>query len=141
MAEELKTRRINREDMLELTRRMTISRNCFSRVVGAYFDEEGYVDGTFNIHFLKLSKADQGKNLKLAKAIPFADTNRQLKEYVFPEMAKKPGSIWQHFTKSWERSLTKTGNMDFICFMAAMMCREKATTRQNSGNPKKYIRS
>lgn len=83
MAEELKTRRINREDMLELTRRMTISRNCFSRVVGAYFDEEGYVDGTFNIHFLKLSKADQGKNLKLAKAIPFADTNRQLKEYVF----------------------------------------------------------
>ena len=55
MAEELKTRRINREDMLELTRRMTISRNCFSRVVGAYFDEEGYVDGTFNIHFLKLS--------------------------------------------------------------------------------------
>ena len=152
MAEELKTRRINREDMLELTRRMTISRNCFSRVVGAYFDEEGYVDGTFNIHFLKLSKADQGKNLKLAKAIPFADTNRQLKEYVFPETAKKPGSIWQllmalkecelkHFTKSWERSLTKTGNMDFICFMAAMMCREKATTRQNSGNPKKYIRS
>ena len=91
MAEELKTRRINREDMLELTRRMTISRNCFSRVVGAYFDEEGYVDGTFNIHFLKLSKADQGKNLKLAKAIPFADTNRQLKEYVFPETAKKAG--------------------------------------------------
>ena len=65
--------------MLELTRRMTISRNCFSRVVGAYFDEEGYVDGTFNIHFLKLLKADQGKNLKLAKAIPFADTNRQLR--------------------------------------------------------------
>ena len=78
----------NEKNKLELTRRMTISRNCFSRVVGAYFDEEGYVDGTFNIHFLKLSKADQGKNLKLAKAIPFADTNRQLKEYVFPETAK-----------------------------------------------------
>ena len=112
MAEELKTRRINREDMLELTRRMTISRNCFSRVVGAYFDEEGYVDGTFNIHFLKLSKADQGKNLKLAKAIPFADTNRQLKEYVFPETAKKPGSIWQLLMALKECELKNDGLLE-----------------------------
>ena len=37
--------------MLELTRRMTPSRNCFSRIAGAYMDEEGYEDGTFNIHF------------------------------------------------------------------------------------------
>lgn len=112
MAEELKTRRINREDMLELTRRMTISRNCFSRVVGAYFDEEGYLDGTFNIHFLKLSKADQGKNLKLAKAIPFADTNRQLKEYVFPETAKKPGSIWQLLMALKECELKNDGLLE-----------------------------
>ena len=32
---------IDREDMLELTRRMTVSRNCFSRIAGAYMDEEG----------------------------------------------------------------------------------------------------
>lgn len=32
---------INREDMMELTRRMTLSRNCFSRLAGAYMDEEG----------------------------------------------------------------------------------------------------
>lgn len=32
---------INRDDMLELTRRMTPKRNCFSRIAGAYFDEEG----------------------------------------------------------------------------------------------------
>lgn len=46
---------IDREDMLELTRRMTVSRNCFSRIAGAYMDEEGFIDGTFNTHFLKLS--------------------------------------------------------------------------------------
>ena len=31
---------IDREDMLELTRRMTVSRNCFSRIAGAYMDED-----------------------------------------------------------------------------------------------------
>ena len=31
---------IDREDMLELTRRMTVSRNCFGRIAGAYMDEE-----------------------------------------------------------------------------------------------------
>ena len=40
---------INREDMLELTRRMTPSRNHMVRLAGAYMDEEGYIDGTFNI--------------------------------------------------------------------------------------------
>ena len=35
---------IDREDMLELTRRMTIARNCFNRVAGAYMDEEGFID-------------------------------------------------------------------------------------------------
>ena len=49
-----KDMKINREDMLELTRRMTPKRNCFSRIAGAYFDEEGFVDGTFNRHFLNL---------------------------------------------------------------------------------------
>ena len=45
---------LNREDLLELTRRMTPKRTCFSRIAGAYVDEEGLVDGTFNIHFGKL---------------------------------------------------------------------------------------
>ncbi len=51
--------KINREDMLELTRRMTLKRNCFDRIAGAYLDEEGFVDGTFNKHFQKLSTKDQ----------------------------------------------------------------------------------
>ena len=54
---------IDREDMLELTRRMTVSRNCFSRIAGAYMDEEGFIDGTFNTHFLKLSGSEKEKNL------------------------------------------------------------------------------
>lgn len=87
--------KINREDMMELTRRMTVKRNCFSRMAGAYLDEEGYVDGTFNIHFLKLSQAEQAKNLAIAKTVPFAETNVNLKEHCFTEEEKKPGGIWQ----------------------------------------------
>lgn len=86
---------INREDMLELTRRMTVSRNCFFRIAGAYLDEEGFVDGTFNRHFLKLSVKERQDNLEIAKAIPFSETNVNLKEYHFKSENEKPGSIWQ----------------------------------------------
>lgn len=86
---------INREDMLELTRRMTPSRTCFDRIAGAYVDEMGEIEDTFNIHFGKLSVREKTKNLPLAKAIPFSKTNVQLKEYDFPEAMKKPGTMWQ----------------------------------------------
>lgn len=86
---------INREDMLELTRRMTLKRNCFTRLAGAYLDEEGYVDGTFNTNFLKLSEKDRSKNLAIAKAIPFSATNVNLKEYEFKKEQEGAGSIWQ----------------------------------------------
>ena len=75
---------INREDMLELTRRMTPSRHCFDRVAGAYMSEDGFVDGSFNIHFGKLSASEAAQNLKMAKAVPFSGTNRNLKEYPAP---------------------------------------------------------
>lgn len=87
--------KINREDMLELTRRITIKRNCFSRIAGAYMDEEGFVDGSFNIHFQKLSASDQAKYLAIAKTVPFAETNVKLKEYQFTAEDKKAGGIWQ----------------------------------------------
>jgi len=86
---------INREDMLELTRRMTIARNCFGRIAGGDMDEEGYVDGTFNTHFQKLSGADKTKNLRLAKAVPFSETNRQLVGFRFRPESKRPGGVWQ----------------------------------------------
>lgn len=110
----MKKRKINREDMLELTRRMTLSRHCFSRVAGAYFDDEGYVDGTFNIHFLKLSEAEQEKNLKLAKTIPFSDTNRQLKEYEFSKEAMIPGGLWQILMALRECELKNDGMLDAL---------------------------
>ena len=49
---------IQREDMLELTRRMTLSRNSFTRIAGCYIDSEGEYDGSFNTNFLKLSASD-----------------------------------------------------------------------------------
>lgn len=74
---------INREDMLELTRRMTTSRNSMRRIAGAYVDEDGFVEGTFNTNFLKLPMNERQKNLNLAKAIPFSETNEELKDYAF----------------------------------------------------------
>ena len=85
---------INRDDMLELTRRMSPSRNCFIRVAGAYMDDEGFEDGTFNIHFGKLSQTETKRNLELAKAIPFSKTNEQLKEYRFPVGEARKNSMW-----------------------------------------------
>ncbi len=76
---------INREDMLELTRRMTLSRNCFYRVAGAYMDQEGYIDNTFNANFRNMGTHDKNVNLELAKTIPFSKTNKQLRSYEFPK--------------------------------------------------------
>lgn len=86
---------INREDMLELTRRMTPKRTCFQRIAGAYIDRNGFVDGTFHTHFGSLSLSEKKKNLAVAKSIPFADTNRELKSYTFSRDKQGQGSMWQ----------------------------------------------
>ncbi len=104
--------KISREDMLELTRRMTLKRNCFNRIAGAYFDREGYVDGTFNKHFQKLSTKDRQRNLEIAKAVPFSETNVQLKEYLFRKEAERPGSVWQLLTALNECGLKNDALLD-----------------------------
>lgn len=86
---------INREDMLELTRRMTLARTSFTRIAGCYVDKDGELDGSFNINFLKLSTAERTAKLKIAKEIPFSETNVQLKRYEYPDSMRKPGSMWQ----------------------------------------------
>lgn len=86
---------INREDMLELTRRMTPSRTSFTRIAGCYVDEEGEFDGSFNTNFLKLSAPEKKKNLELAKVIPFSETNVELKKYRFQKEQQGAGSMWQ----------------------------------------------
>lgn len=86
---------INREDMLELTRRMTLKRNCFGRMAGAYIDEEGYIDGTFNTHFMNLSTEEKAKNLSIAKVIPFSETNKALVEHCFNKKDKESVNVWK----------------------------------------------
>ena len=105
---------INREDMLELTRRMTPARSHIDRIAGAYYDAEGYIDGTFNTHFLKLSTAEKTKNLELAKAVLQAETNKQLKDYRIPETARKPGSIWQLLDGILESELKNDAFLDIL---------------------------
>ena len=72
---EEENRMINREDMLELTRRLTSAKTNLVRLAGAYIDEEGYIDGTFNTNFLNLKGAERNRCLDIAKTIPFAKTN------------------------------------------------------------------
>jgi hypothetical protein len=105
---------INREDMLELSRRMTPARSSVSRIAGAYYDEEGYVDGTFNTHFLKLSPGERGKNLNLAKTILISKTNEELSEYPIEESARKPGSIWQLLDGILESALKNDAFLDIL---------------------------
>ena len=57
---------INRDDMLELTRRMTLARTSFTRIAGCYVDRDGDFEGSFNTNFMKVpapedKKAETGK--------------------------------------------------------------------------------
>lgn len=105
---------INREDMLELTRRMTPSRTSFTRIAGCYVDRKGDFDGSFNINFLKLSAAEKKKNLEIAKAIPFSNTNVNLKKYKFNETAAKPGSMRHLLMSMRECGLKNDALMDIF---------------------------
>ena len=86
---------IDREDMLALTRRMTVKRTSMTRIAGGYMDSDGCIDGTFNIAFLKLSPADREKNLQIAKKVPFAETNQNLQEYKFLQENMQSDSLWK----------------------------------------------
>lgn len=91
----LRSLQIDREDMLAITRRMTVKRTSVTRIAGAYMDPDGFIDGTFNTRFLKLSGLDRAKNLEIAKTIPFAQTNGNLKRYVIPENSRGKESMYQ----------------------------------------------
>ncbi|MDD3746806.1 MAG: DUF4317 family protein [Anaerostipes sp.] len=86
---------LNREDMMELTRRMTPSRTSFTRIAGAYIDKDGCIDGTFNTNFLNLPFREREKNLRIAKTIPYAKTNVNLRDHKFTKSSMGPGSMWQ----------------------------------------------
>lgn len=87
--------KLDRNDMLELTRRMTVDRSNFSRIAGCYVDSDGEIDGTFNRSFLRLTPAEKEQHLKIAKAIPYAQTNTELNAYRIPKERTGANNIWQ----------------------------------------------
>ena len=87
---------IQREDMLELTRRMTPKRTSFTRIAGAYMDKDGEIDGSFNTNFLKLSASEKEKNLAVAKTIPFSETNEQHEKI---QQQLKDDGLWFTYDK------------------------------------------
>lgn len=52
---------INREDMLELTRRMTPARTSFVRMAGCYTDSDGEYDGQFQHSFSETVRFGKGQ--------------------------------------------------------------------------------
>lgn len=105
---------INREDMLELTRRMTPERTCFDRIAGAYINDCGEIEDSFNIHFGKLSGSEKARNLEIAKAIPFSKTNVQLKEYDFPITSKGQDSMYHLLQAIQQCGLKNDALMDVL---------------------------
>lgn len=103
---------IFREDMLALTRRMNVSRCSFTRIAGCYVDKDGDFDGSFNVNFLKLSASEKKKNIELAKTVPFAATNVNLRRYGFAEADRRPGTIWQLLMALRECGLKNDALMD-----------------------------
>lgn len=130
---------INREDMLELTRRMTPSRTSFTRVAGGYMEPDGEIDESFNVNFLNLSAAEKEKNLAIAKAVPFAATNVSLRSYAFGDGAEqrkirqllygmrecglKMMRCCTRFMSLWVPGTVAGSRMRFWSFTTAMMCR------------------
>ena len=146
--------RINRDDMLELTRRMTIARTSMTRIAGSYMDADGFIDGTFNTNFLKLKNSEKEKNLTIAKAIPFAQTNQNLKRYKIPKEAYALGGILSSFWESnpvlskmmhfWNLFMTTLQKitiqimiMQYISSIILMISLSKQPITKASGNPKK----
>lgn len=74
---------INREDMLELTRRMTPARTSFVRMAGCYTDSDGEYDGSFNIHFLKLSGSEKARIWRLPRKFRLRNRMRSCGNTVF----------------------------------------------------------
>ena len=103
---------INREDMLELTRRMTPSRTSFTRIAGCYVDKDGDFEGSFNVNFLKLSQKDKAKNLEIAKTIPFSETNVQLKRYKIQEASREAQGLIRMLNAMKECGLKNDALMD-----------------------------
>ena len=145
---------INREDMLALTRRMTVKRTSMTRIAGGYLDMDGYIDGTFNTGFLKLSPDEKEKNLQIAKVIPFADTNQNLKEYAFSSEKMKGDSMWkllmgmrvcglkndalmETFYEIVGEQYQAMGDMRSMYFMTGMTFRQRAKIMSARGNPRR----
>ena len=145
---------INREDMLALTRRMTVKRTSMTRIAGGYLDMDGYIDGTFNTGFLKLSPDEKEKNLQIAKVIPFADTNQNLKEYAFSSEKMKGDSMWkllmgmrvcglkndalmETFYEIVGNNIRQWEIMRSMYFMTGMTFRQKAKIMSARGNPRR----
>lgn len=119
MMKNIKTRTIDREDMLALTRRMTLKRTSMMRIAGGYISKDGDVDGSFNINFLKLPEPEREKKLQIAKTIPFAPANEKLIRYEFSKTAMKPGSMWQLLMGIKESGLKNDALLDIFYEVAA----------------------
>ena len=102
-------------------------------------EPDGEIDESFNVNFLNLSAAEKEKNLAIAKAVPFAATNVNLRSYAFGDGAEqrkmrqllygmrecglKNDACCTRFMSSWVPGTVAGSRMRFWSFTTAMMCR------------------
>ena len=87
---------INRDDMLELTRRMTPARASVGRIAGPILMKKAMWTARLIRIFWKLSASERTRNLNMAKTVLISKTNEQLKECrITKRKWGKPGSVWQ----------------------------------------------
>ena len=74
---------LNRDDLLELTRRMTVKRANISRIAGCYFDEEGYDEGLRYMEIASLmSRSAAFSILPLGKGVPTGIISQYTKRFL-----------------------------------------------------------
>ena len=86
---------IDREDMLALTRRMTVKRTSMTRIARGYMDSDGCIDGTFNIAFLKLSPADREKTCRLQRKFRLQKRIKTCRNTNFLQENMQSDSLWK----------------------------------------------
>ena len=88
---------IDREDMLALTRRMTVKRTSMTRIAGGYMDSDGCIDGTFKYCIFEIkSGGSREKTCRLQRKFRLQKRIKTLQEYKLQENMQND-SLWKLF--------------------------------------------
>lgn len=104
---------INHNDMLEMGRKFTPSRNEFTHIHGILYKNKEPIK-TFNKPFSMLSEKETNRYISLPKII----YKENIYGYQYPERERKPNSMWQYLRGLLE---SKLDNPAYIAILQDMV--------------------